>query len=374
MTGEPSALDVWSDLPRVDRRTLALERVASAWLGPGPLGSLFGWLGALPGLDIALDRPEVDLRAAGIARPGLVAQLRLPRHGARLALGVEVPVAHAVVDHLLGFDRPFAERRLQLTPVEWGVWTYLVVRSLEEMRPNPGFSVDRVGPDPFDASGLGPITTIRWAVRVGETAGAVRLWLPESLAEAWLGAEPPPRTPKPHSPKLRELAADWRVVAGRVTTPRGGLGALRPGGVLPLTDPPLTGEPNAPVGPLFLVHRTDDGGERRIAVTVDPGSTRGAVVVSGPLVHEPSPDPGSQPAMPSDADAPLDAPVTLTVELGRINLPVSRLADLKPGDVLPLNRHGREPVELTSNGRAVARGELILIDEELGLRVTNVFL
>jgi flagellar motor switch/type III secretory pathway protein FliN len=53
---------------------------------------------------------------------------------------------------------------------------------------------------------------------------------------------------------------------------------------------------------------------------------------------------------------------------------VSRLADLKPGDVVELSRHSRAPVELTSNGRLVARGELILIDTDLGVRVTSVFL
>ena len=73
-------------------------------------------------------------------------------------------------------------------------------------------------------------------------------------------------------------------------------------------------------------------------------------------------------------DSPLDVPVTLTVELGRVNLTLNRLADLKPGDVLELGRHSREPVELTSGGRLVARGELILIDTELGVRVTHVFL
>ena len=67
-------------------------------------------------------------------------------------------------------------------------------------------------------------------------------------------------------------------------------------------------------------------------------------------------------------------PVTLTVELGRINLPLGRLADLKPGDVLELGRHAREPVELTSGGRLIARGELVQIDNELGVRVTHVFL
>jgi flagellar motor switch protein FliN/FliY len=72
--------------------------------------------------------------------------------------------------------------------------------------------------------------------------------------------------------------------------------------------------------------------------------------------------------------SPLDVPVTLAVELGRVNLTLNRLADLKPGDVIELGRHSREPVELTSNGRLVARGELLLIDTELGVRVTHLFL
>ena len=86
--------------------------------------------------------------------------------------------------------------------------------------------------------------------------------------------------------------------------------------------------------------------------------------------------PTSPAGPPSSAPeaSPLDVPVTLTVELGRVNLTLSRLADLKPGDVVELSRHSRAPVELTSNGRLVARGELILIDTDLGVRVTSVFL
>ena len=80
------------------------------------------------------------------------------------------------------------------------------------------------------------------------------------------------------------------------------------------------------------------------------------------------------PSAPSPEASPTDVPVTLTVEIGRVSLTLNRLADLKPGDVIELSRHSREPVELTSGGRLVARGELVLIDTELGVRVTHVFL
>ncbi|APW62190.1 FliM/FliN family flagellar motor switch protein [Paludisphaera borealis] len=380
---EPEA-DVWNGLPRVTRRQVELERRFAAWQGGGPLSPVFAWLGEAVRTSVVFDRPEVDWRAAGLGRPGLSAQLRWPRKRTRLGLGVEVPIAHAVVDRLLGFDRPFAETRLQLTPVEWGVWTYLIVRCLEEINGSLDLSIDRVSPDPFDVDGLGDVVTVRWAVRVGDVAGAVRVWLPESLADAWIDAgtsgRQAPKAASP-SPKIRALSADWRVVAGKVRMP-GGLRRLRVGGVLPLADPPLTGTPSDPVGPIEMVCDLGaSAGGWRIAVEPLAGSSARSYRVAGPLVQQPGTrtplNLGNDLAMsPHDQDAPspLDAPVTLTVELGRINLPMGRLADLKPGDVLEAGRHSREPVEITSNGRLVARGDLILIDTELGVRVTSVFL
>jgi type III secretion system YscQ/HrcQ family protein len=85
------------------------------------------------------------------------------------------------------------------------------------------------------------------------------------------------------------------------------------------------------------------------------------------MSHSPTPPEKTDPAS-------LDAPVTLVIELGRVNLPLSRLADLQPGDVIELQRHSREPVELTSGGRSVARGELVQIDNELGVRIINIYL
>ncbi len=61
------------------------------------------------------------------------------------------------------------------------------------------------------------------------------------------------------------------------------------------------------------------------------------------------------------------------MELGRLSLSLGRLAELKPGDVVELAREPGAPVDLTSGGRLVARGELVEIDDELGVRVTRVF-
>jgi flagellar motor switch protein FliN/FliY len=83
------------------------------------------------GAPISLDPPEILWRASGLQRPSLVAQLTASRLATRLGLGVEIPLAHTIVDRMLGFDRKLGESRLQLSPVEWGVWSFLILRAHE---------------------------------------------------------------------------------------------------------------------------------------------------------------------------------------------------------------------------------------------------
>jgi flagellar motor switch protein FliN len=407
-------------LPRLSARQVRLERWLSRWSRDGRLPVFLDWVDEGIGGAVVVERPEILERASGLNRPGLIAQLTAPLQAMRLAIGIENALAHALVDRLLGFDRPMAESRLQLTPVEWGVWTFLILRALDSLAVHlaaspardpaehpllgpGGLRVDRVGPDPFDPAGLGAVLTVRWSVRVGTTDGAARLWIPESLVRSWLDAPLAPAGDSPHrgtdSLPVRDhglpgratgrgdLSSQWRAETGWVALPQG-LRRLRVGGILPLIDSLLTGTPASPGGTVDLVldlHEQD--GRSRIPTTPVP-DTGGRLlrVESGPI-HEPWPrDPilvnvkgsatMSPPSPPSPAPevTPLDVPVTLAVELGRVNLTLTRLADLKPGDVIELSRHSRAPVELTSNGRLVARGELILIDTDLGVRVTSVFL
>jgi type III secretion system YscQ/HrcQ family protein len=396
-------------LPRLSHRQLGLEQRLSRWVRHGGLPPALDWLGNDVGAPIAIDRPEILWRASGLGRAGLVAQMTAPTLATRLAMGIEIPLAHTIVDRLLGFDRSFGESRLQLTPVEWGVWTFLFLRALDSVCParRPAIrdlTLDRVGPDPFDPTDLGSVVTVRWPIRIGDIAGSARLWLPESVVSFWLAApirpddgdtvsSPRAENLEPAAESFRrvargDLAGTWRAEAGLVTLSQG-LKRLRSGGVLPLSESRLTGTPASPRGPVELILDLE-GQETRFRIPTQPVADSGGRLVrliAGAL-REPRPrdpivasksenQPMSQPSASSgtpSAAGPLDVPVTLTVELGRVNLTLTQLADLKPGDVVELNRHSRAPVELTSNGRLVARGELILIDTDLGVRVTNVFL
>jgi flagellar motor switch protein FliN/FliY len=67
-----------------------------------------------------------------------------------------------------------------------------------------------------------------------------------------------------------------------------------------------------------------------------------------------------------------DVPVELTVEIGRTRMTIGETLNLGPGAIVSLNRLAGEPVDLLVNGTPIARGEVVVIDEEFGLRITEV--
>src|ERR1700761_4156832 len=85
-------------------------------------------------------------------------------------------------------------------------------------------------------------------------------------------------------------------------------------------------------------------------------------------------DGGARPATESMADLRrLSAvPVDLSVEIGRAKMSVGETLELREGSVVTLDRMAGEPVDLLVNGTPIARGEVVVIDEQFGLRLTQV--
>jgi flagellar motor switch protein FliN/FliY len=67
-----------------------------------------------------------------------------------------------------------------------------------------------------------------------------------------------------------------------------------------------------------------------------------------------------------------DVTVEVSVEIGRTRMTLGEALALGPGSVIGLHRLAGEPVDLLVNGRVIARGEVVVLDEEFGLRVTDV--
>jgi flagellar motor switch protein FliN len=68
----------------------------------------------------------------------------------------------------------------------------------------------------------------------------------------------------------------------------------------------------------------------------------------------------------------LDIPLLVTVELGRARFPIQDLLKIGKGSVLELNKLVGEPLEVLVNGKPVARGEVVVVDEKFALRLTNI--
>jgi flagellar motor switch protein FliN len=99
----------------------------------------------------------------------------------------------------------------------------------------------------------------------------------------------------------------------------------------------------------------------------------------GEVSYEPLPESAAEPpaqAAPvqaaGDLDMVLDVPVELSVEIGRTTMTIRETLEIGPGAIITLNKMTGEPVDLLVNGRRIARGEVVAIDEEFGLRVTQI--
>lgn len=67
-----------------------------------------------------------------------------------------------------------------------------------------------------------------------------------------------------------------------------------------------------------------------------------------------------------------DIPLVLSVEFGRTHIPVRRFLELKEQSVLALDKLAGEPIEVLLNGRLIARGEALIVNERFGVRLTDI--
>ncbi len=74
----------------------------------------------------------------------------------------------------------------------------------------------------------------------------------------------------------------------------------------------------------------------------------------------------------SNLDIILDLPVRLTVELGRTHRTLKDILNLRPGSVIELERLAGEPVDILANGVFIAKGEVVVIDETFGVKITEI--
>ena len=94
------------------------------------------------------------------------------------------------------------------------------------------------------------------------------------------------------------------------------------------------------------------GADEAMVASTDAGATRGGSEIN--------------------LDALLDVQVQLSVEIGRSKVPIKQLISLNQGSVIELDRGVNEPLDLLVNGTLMARGEVVVVDGQFGLRLIDI--
>lgn len=81
---------------------------------------------------------------------------------------------------------------------------------------------------------------------------------------------------------------------------------------------------------------------------------------------------GADASLPSALGVLAMVEADLSVIIGRARRPIKELLELRSGSVLPLDRTPADPVEVLANGTLVARGEMVVVDGALGVRITEI--
>ena len=106
----------------------------------------------------------------------------------------------------------------------------------------------------------------------------------------------------------------------------------------------------------------------------EPDSPFGEIDKDGPVEPD-NPSPGDDEVTThsaADLEAVFDVPVKVSAVLGRSRMEVSELLKLKTGAVVELDRKVGEAIDIYVNDRLVARGEVVLVDDRLGVTMTEI--
>jgi|RhiMethySRZTD1v2_1073278.scaffolds.fasta_scaffold63481_5 flagellar motor switch protein FliN/FliY len=84
-----------------------------------------------------------------------------------------------------------------------------------------------------------------------------------------------------------------------------------------------------------------------------------------------APNPGTD-VPPANLEVILDVPVKVTVELGSCQMPMREVLQLASGSVVQLDKIAEAPVDLYVNQKRIAHGEVVVVEDRLGIKITKV--
>lgn len=321
-----------------------------------------------------------------------------------LLQGLSAPAAPSAAPAAGGGIPGFDQRMARAVGRAASVLSTLFSRKLE-FSPAGGA---RVGPAALWRETPGGLSTVFQAEFTGAVTGPVVIAMAQrqaaAIADLMMGGDasnPPAELDEIYASAVREaMSQGFSAIANALSEELGGAVSVTPPEMRSLD---LSSDTNLPLGnvaeiavlPLkAMIEGAGDGpvavGLSSAAARTVAGSTAAAppsrvsaapapahaAPVAAPVTYQPvqfSPlAPSQVPAMPKNIELLLDVPMQMTVELGRTSMFVKDILDLGTGSIIELDKLAGEPVDLLVNGKLVARGEVVVIDENFGVRVTDV--
>ncbi len=309
-------------LRKLSRRDAGIESALARWIAPRRLGAKVAALagGAVRARLVGVT-PHVPDPHAAIAE--------LWHGGVSITLAASSRPVRALAQRLLGGPAELEAPR-PLTVAEHAIWALAVAAALTDLD---------IAAEVWPRGGGGSSAAADQSITV-----AFELELPAGLAPSpmTVTASFPPdlllRTPPPR--RLHAWELDVPIVIGRCALPRASVAGLVARDVITID------------ARLELVI-----GEGGIGLSAAPGAVEARVATG---------------YVPRGMALPDEAMLEVTVQLGTIQLSLRRLGELAVGQIVPLGRPLTGPYEVHAAGRMVARGELVDIDGELGVRIVSI--
>jgi flagellar motor switch/type III secretory pathway protein FliN len=355
----------WSALPAVPREASGAWRDARrAVAGAIDTGAIGGALSEILGERARVQVTRVEVAVDDTARLGSVSiALGTVDDAVRVELELDVELARAIVGHAIGRPVKIGQPQTPLGPEVEGALMAVVLQVARRAH-GAGAPFVPVGRGAWRRALGERRLCVHAAVHLDRDAYAARATV-ELRSTLW----GPSADPAARLFSLGGLSISLPLVAAVSLGRASELFALAPGDIW------------LPGG--GWTARRDPASARLVGegVLAAPASTRGIGVKLGPdgeivLVGEKAISLDVETAMPSPnedqtatSEIVLDAPMIVRVEVGAVTLTAAEWSALGPGDVIALGRRVNEPVVLRIAGTQVARGELVDIEGEIGVRI-----
>lgn len=335
--------------------------------------------------------------ASFLPKHACVVVLNLAPANQKLLVEIDPQLAALSIERLLGGQAPSAKLQRALTEIEEGVLSYIVLQIISQFHQGwvggkeLGLSFDRFAgqlsdlQSVIDAENDFQVMTVQ--VGFDQQLGYVRLLFPQSLIQQRFGASVPQSGAtaleldymRQGLNALGETSVVARVQAANIDISAEDVSRLEAGDIIVLENHELALSPSGITGRVFV--KIGDGNNGGLRGILQNEGEQCQLQISEFVIAEQPPEVSmviddqeevTRDNLPQTEGLLRDVDASIAVELGRIRLNTAQVVRLRAGQVLRLPRGPNDPVDLVVNGKLYARGELIEIDGELGVRLLQV--